>query len=175
MRNLGRRSVRILAVCGSLHAASRNRDLLQRAVRLAPPGVDIVIFDSIGDLPHYNPDLEPVPGAAVARWRRALDESDAVLIACPEYAFSLPGVLKNAIDWVVGSGELERKVVAVTAASAHPERGLRGLAALREPLTALSATIVWDRPIARQPNIDAEVAALVRELVEVAGRARPRL
>jgi NAD(P)H-dependent FMN reductase len=156
--------VRVLAVCGSLQAASRNRDLVARAVALAPPGMTVEIFESLGDLPHFNPDLEATPGPAVERWRAALAASDAVFIACPEYGFSLPGVVKNAIDWVIGSGELERKVVAITAASHHPERGLRGLAALREPLTAVSATIVGGRPIARGPAADDELSALLAAL-----------
>ncbi len=166
--------MRILAVCGSLQTASRNLDLLHTAVAAAPPGVTITIFDGLGDLPHFNPELDTtaVP-ASVTRWRAALAAADAVLIACPEYAFSLPGVLKNAIDWVVSSGELERKVVGMTAASHHPERGRRGLAALREPLTALSATIVGGEPIARGPAADAQIAALVRALVAAAAAAPP--
>lgn len=158
--------MRVLAVCGSLQAASRNRDLVARAVALAPAGMTVEIFESLGDLPHFNPDLEATPGPAVARWRAALAASDAVLIACPEYGFSLPGVVKNAIDWVIGSGELERKVVAITAASHHPERGLRGLAALREPLTAVSATIVGGRPIARGPSTDGELVQLLDALAD---------
>lgn len=156
--------VQILGVCGSLQQRSRNLDLLRTAAATAPPGVMVTIFDGLGDLPHFNPDLEATPGPAVARWRAALAASDAVLIACPEYGFSLPGVVKNAIDWVIGSGELERKIVATTAASHHPERGLRGLAALREPLTAVSATLVGGRPIARGPSFDDELAALLTAL-----------
>lgn len=160
--------MRILAVCGSLQSRSRNLDLLRTAVTSAPPGVEVVIFSSLRDLPHFDPDLETagVP-AAVARWRLALSECDGVLIACPEYAFSVPGVVKNAIDWVVGSGELERKIVAITAASHGPERGRRGLAALREPLTALSATIVGGEPIAHGPDANRQVAALLLELAAV--------
>lgn len=163
--------MRILAVCGSLQSHSRNLALLQTAIAAAPPGVTIAIFESLRDLPHFDPDLAAtgVP-PAVERWRAALAASDAVLIACPEYAFSLPGVVKNAIDWVVGSGELERKVVGVTAATHHPERGRRGLAALREPLTALSATIVGGEPIARGPDADRQVAELVQALVRAVGR-----
>ena len=76
---------------------------------------------ALATLPHFNPEIEAtgVP-ESVTRWRRALAESDAVLIASPEYGFSLPGALKNAIDWVIGSGELEGKVVAITAAVPRP-------------------------------------------------------
>ncbi len=102
------------------------------------------------------------------RWRRALAASDAVLIATPEYGFSLPGVLKNGIDWVIGSGELERKVVAITAAVPAPDRGRRGLQALRDTLSAVRATIVGGEPIAKGPEHDRRVAALVRALIAAA-------
>jgi NAD(P)H-dependent FMN reductase len=104
------------------------------------------------------------------RWRLALAQSDAVLIASPEYGFSLPGALKNAIDWVIGSGELEQKTVAITAAVAGPGRGRRGLAALRDTLFAVRATIVGGEPISKGPQLEANVAALVRTLVETASR-----
>jgi NAD(P)H-dependent FMN reductase len=136
--------------------------------------VVVSIFEGIRDLPHFDPDLE-VDGAppSVTAWRAALAASDAILIASPEYGFSLPGALKNAIDWVIGSGELERKVVAITAAVPHVERGRRGLAALRDTLSAVSARLVGGEPIARGPSFDADVAALVAALVDEARRPPP--
>src|SRR5437870_1396517 len=101
--------MRILAICGSLQARPANLALLRSAAANAPAGVEVVLFDGLRDLPHFNPDLEPEgapPPPAVAAWRRALAESDGVLIATPEYGFSLPGALKNGIDWTIGSGEL---------------------------------------------------------------------
>jgi NAD(P)H-dependent FMN reductase len=161
--------MRVLAVCGSLKGRSGNLALLKTAAELMPPGVDVVFFEGLADLPHFNPDLEanrvPEP---VARWRQALSESDAVLIASPEYGFSLPGTLKNAIDWVIGSGELERKVVAITAATARPERGRRGLQALRETLSAVRATIVGGEPIPQGADLQSQVAALVQALITAA-------
>jgi hypothetical protein len=115
--------VRILAISGSLQARSSNLDLLKTAVAVAPDGVEVAIFDGLRDLPLFNPDLE-TDGAApssVQTWRRVLAERAAVLIATPEYGHSLPGSLKNAVDWVIGSGELERKVVAITASTNHPK------------------------------------------------------
>jgi NAD(P)H-dependent FMN reductase len=161
--------VRILAVCGSLQATSANLALLHAAARSAPAGVEIVLFDGLRDLPHFDPDLEAqgVP-PAVDRWRRALAASDALLIASPEYGHSLPGVLKNAIDWVIGSGELERKVVATTASVPGPERGRLGLKALGVALGAVRATIVGGEPIARGPAFERDVAALVQRLVDAA-------
>jgi NAD(P)H-dependent FMN reductase len=102
----------------------------------------------------------------------ALAESDAVLVACPEYGFSLPGALKNGIDWVIGSGELEQKVVAITAAVPTPERGRRGLQALRDTLSAVRATLVGGKPIPLGPEFESRIAALVRTLIEVAVAAR---
>jgi chromate reductase len=158
---------RILAVCGSLQAGSANLGLLRTAAASAPEGVEVVLFDGLRDLPHFNPDLEasaPVPAAQA--WRRAIAESDALLIASPEYGFSLPGALKNGIDWVIGSGELERKVVGITAAVNHIERGRGGLKALSDTLGAVSARMVGGRPIVRGPTFESEVGALVREIVE---------
>ena len=76
--------------------------------------------------------------------------------------------MKNDIDWVIGSGELEQKVVAITAAVAGPERGRRGLEALRHTLSAVRATIVGGEPIAKGPGLESQVAAPARALVETA-------
>ena len=161
--------MRILGISGSLQARSKNLALLTAAATFVPPGVDLILFDGLRDLPHFNPDIEAneVP-ASVLRWRQALADSDAVLIASPEYGFSLPGVLKNAIDWVIGSGELERKVVAITAAVPGPERGHRGLQALRDTLSAVRATIIGGEPIPIGPGFEHRVAALVQAVVEAA-------
>src|SRR3954470_13960100 len=164
--------MRILGICGSLQAKSGNLALLNIAAASTPPGVEVVLFDGLRELPHFNPDIEASgTPESVMRWRRALSESDAVLIATPEYGFSLPGVLKNGIDWVIGSGELEGKVVAITAAVAAPERGRRGLQALRDTLSAVRATIVGGEPIPKGPEFGRYVAELVRSLVaEAANR-----
>jgi NAD(P)H-dependent FMN reductase len=159
--------MRILAICGSLQAKSGNLTLLSAAAASVPTGVELVLFDGLRDLPHFNPDIEAAGAPeSVLRWRQALAESHAVLIASPEYGFSLPGALKNGIDWVIGSGELEEKVVAITAAVAAPERGRRGLQALRDTLSAVRATIVGGEPIARGPEFERHIAALVRALIE---------
>jgi chromate reductase len=161
--------VRILAICGSLQATSSNLSLLLHAVAAAPEGVEVVLFDGLRDLPLFNPDLEldgELPTVAI--WRRALQASAGVLIASPEYGHSLPGALKNGIDWVIGTGELERKVIAITAAVPALERGRRGLKALADTLAAVSARIVGGEPIARGPNFEREVSELLRALVAAA-------
>ena len=165
--------MRVLAVCGSLQAKSGNLVLLNAAAASTPPGVELVLFDGLRNLPHFNPEIEAsgVP-ESVRQWRLALKRSDAVLIASPEYGFSLPGVLKNGIDWVIGSGELEQKVVAITAAVAGPGRGRRGLKALRDTLSAVRATIVGGEPITKGPGLETQVAALVQALVEATALSR---
>jgi len=158
--------VHILAVCGSLNAKSRNLALLEAVVAAAPPDMTIAVSDHLRTLPHFDPDFDSTPPAEVVAWRKALAESDAILIAAPEYAHSLPGALKNGIDWVVGSGELYRKVVAITASVPHPERGRNGLAALRQTLGAVDAMIVWEEPIDRNGDPRAAIDALLASLRE---------
>jgi NAD(P)H-dependent FMN reductase len=101
----------------------------------------------------------------VHHFRNALKECDCVLIASPEYGHSLPGVLKNAIDWVIGTGELYRKRVAVTASAPGPGSGERGLAALCVTLGGVDARILGGDPIVRGPDEDEALAALIEVLV----------
>jgi NAD(P)H-dependent FMN reductase len=132
----------LLTVSGSLRMGSSNSALLAAATHLAPTGVTVAPYTELAALPAFNPDLEE--GAAflpapVTHWRNALAAADAVLFSSPEYAHGLPGALKNALDWVVGSGELVNKPVGVLSASAashfaHPQ--------LVEILTVMNATIV---------------------------------
>ena len=88
----------IVGIAGSLRKASFNRGALRAAVELAPPGVTIQALE-IGDLPLYNQDLEVDPPSVVRRFRATVKTADAVLLATPEYNYSIPGVLKNALDW----------------------------------------------------------------------------
>jgi chromate reductase len=167
--------MRILTLSGSLQARSGNRDLLRLAATVAPAGVDVVPFEGLRDLPPFNPDLEEgEPPAPVQAWRRALTDADGVLIASPEYAHSLPGALKNGIDWVVGSGELHRKLVAITAAVPHAGRGRMGLDALAQTLLAVDAVIVWDEPTVRGPGSEEAVGGILRALLNRLPPAPPR-
>src|SRR5690349_21363282 len=105
--------MRILAISGSLREGSSNTAVLQAAAALAPLGVEIILYDGLGRLPHFNPDLDGENAVApVAEWRARLQSADGVLISSPEYAHGVPGSLKNALDWVVGSGEFVNKPVA---------------------------------------------------------------
>ncbi len=161
--------MRVLGLSGSLQARSRNLDLLHAAQRLAPPEMDIVLFDGVRDLPPFNPDLEDAAPSAVLSWRGALSASDALLVASPEYGHSLPGALKNAIDWVIGSGELERKIVAITASVPGATRGRLGLQALAQTLQAVRARIVGGEPIVHD---DSEEPALTALLLALAAEIR---
>ncbi len=167
--------MRILAVSGSLQAKSSNSVLLERAAALMPKGSTLHVFDGIRDLPHFNPELELAGTLPVVDvWRRAIAESDALLIASPEYGHSLPGVLKNAIDWVIGTGELEGKVVALTASTPAAERGLRGLEAVKVTLGAVSGRVVGGAPIVRGPDADGALSRLLSAVIEAVTEERSR-
>jgi chromate reductase len=132
--------MRILTISGSLRASSSNTALLEAAAELAPQVVEVVRYDGLGDLPHFNPDLEPAAESpAVSAWRSKLRDADAVVFSVPEYAHGVPGVLKNSLDWVVGSGEFVDKPVALFNASA---RGTYAQASLTETLTVMGAKVV---------------------------------
>ena len=128
-----------------------------------------MIFDGLRDLPPFDADREAAGAPpAVLAWRQAIAGSDALLVASPEYGLSLPGALKNGIDWLIVSGELERKIVAITAAVRDPQRGRLGLKALRDTLIAVSARLVGGEPIVRDATFETAVAALVRAVVDEA-------
>src|ERR1700753_4281292 len=102
--------MRILAISGSLRAISTNAALVRVIVGLAPEGMEITIYDGLGDLPHFNPDIDDGDGpSAVRDLRQQLQAADGILICTPEYAFGVPGVLKNALDWLVSTGDLSGK------------------------------------------------------------------
>lgn len=129
----------ILAISGSLRRASSNTTLLRAAAVLAQEGVEITLYDGLGDLPHFNPDLEGSEPPSVLDFRARLQAADGVLISSPEYAHGVPGVLKNALDWVVGSGEFVEKPTALLNAS---PRSTYAQASLTETLTVMTARLV---------------------------------
>jgi chromate reductase, NAD(P)H dehydrogenase (quinone) len=137
--------LRVLAICGSLRAGSSNRALVDAATLLAPLGVEVSIYQQLDRLPAFNPDLDTeVPPRVVAEFRSALHNCDAVLISSPEYAHGVPGVLKNALDWAVSSGEFIDKPVAVVNASG---RATHAWKSLTETLMVMSARVVDDASI----------------------------
>jgi NAD(P)H-dependent FMN reductase len=112
--------VHVVAVSGSLKQSSANSALVQALADLDPEHVEV--WDELGTLPHFTPDDDG--GTPVASWRAALTRADLVLVATPEYAGGMPGVLKNALDWLVGTGELYDMHVAIVSAAPSPERGV---------------------------------------------------
>ena len=109
--------MRILGISGSLRSGSQNTSLLRAAAELAPGGFELEIFDGLKEIPPYDEDddVEPAP-AGVARLREAIADADVVLISTPEYNSSIPGVLKNALDWAsrpYATNPLRNKPVAV--------------------------------------------------------------
>lgn len=132
----------ILAISGSLSAGGTITTLVRAIATLAPDDMTVALYNGLGDLPHFSPDRDgDVPPAAVAHLRGLLREADGVLICTPEYAYSMPGALKNAFEWAVSSGEFMGKPVAAMSASPYPTGGERAQASLLVALTAVSATV----------------------------------
>jgi chromate reductase len=137
--------MKILAISGSLRAGSHNTAVLVAAKRLAPTGMTIELFDGIGKLPFFNSDLETehLPDN-VAAFRKLIGEADGVLISSPEYARGVSGVMKNALDWLVGSDEFPGKPVALINTS---PRATHALAALTLTLETMSACVIQNASI----------------------------
>lgn len=111
-------NLRILTVCGSLQSLSANRAAIDvaHAYMRSRPGLDVDDYEGLATIPPFNADPDHDPSPSVSAWRERIARSDAVLIAAPEYAGALAGTIKNALDWIVGSGELYTKPVAVMSA-----------------------------------------------------------
>ena len=153
---------RLLAIPGSLRAGSSNAALLECARLLLDEGVEWVWFDGLAELPAFNPDADVEPAHdAVARWRGALAAAQGVMLSSPEYAHGVPGALKNALDWVVGSGELVNKPIALLNPSPHSEYAHPQLA---EILRTMNANVVPDACVTIGiPRRGAEPSALVAQ------------
>ena len=159
---------KVLAICGSFGRQSSNLKLLQTAVGLAPETLELILFDGLRHLPLFDPDtvaINPLP-SAVQRWKEAIAECDAVLIASPEYGHSIPGGLKNGLDWLFNSGEFSQKIVVLTAAVVRPDQGKRGLAALRQTLEAADARVVYDATILKSEQFHEEISDLLDIFLE---------
>ncbi|QIL21067.1 NADPH-dependent FMN reductase [Thermomonas sp. HDW16] len=133
--------MKILALCGSLRSESRSAALLRAAKTLAPLGVDFQIFDGHGQLPLFNPELEPYAPVSVKALWDAVTAADAVVIASPEYAHGVTGTIKNTLDWLVGHIPFAYKPVAVfnpSFQSYHADE------ALKETLRTMAADLIPD-------------------------------
>jgi chromate reductase len=132
--------MRVLAISGSLRANSSNTSALTAAARLAPDGMNIVIFDGLARLPYFNPDLDTdSPPNEVRTFRREVGRSDGLLICSPEYARGVAGAMKNALDWLVGSVEFPGKPVALFNTS---PRATHSDAQLRLTLTTMAGRLI---------------------------------
>lgn len=134
---------RVLAVVGSLQANSSNGMLVRALTPMLGSGVEVVETRALHLLPPFNSDFESenVP-AAVTDWRAELSSARAVVFATPEYAFGIAGALKNSLDWVVGSGELVGKPVALIGASTMGTGAGLALEALERTIRVMSAEVV---------------------------------
>jgi chromate reductase, NAD(P)H dehydrogenase (quinone) len=170
----------ILGLSGSLRKNSHNTALLQAAGAQLPPGIQFDVYDSLREIPPYDADLDLEPvHAAVARLRKAVDRADGVLIATPEYNGSIPGVLKNALDWAsrpFPDNALRGKPVAVIGASTGLFGAVWSQAETRKVLRVIGADVIdQELPIGQAERaftddgqlLEPEQRAALTQLVDV--------
>jgi len=129
----------LLTLSGSLRQRSSNTAVLEAVRILAPSSVQVTPFTGLANLPYFNPDREFESIPEVLEFRALLGSSSAALISSPEYAHGLPGALKNALDWIVGSGELSEKPVVLLNTS---PRAVHAQAQLEEVLDTMNARVL---------------------------------
>jgi chromate reductase len=172
--------LRILGISGSLRRGSHNTSLLRAAAELLPSGVELDVYDGLRDLPPYDADLDANPAEpAVARLRDEIAAADGVLIATPEYNGSIPGVLKNALDWAsrpFPDNALRGKPVAVIGASTGLFGAVWAQAETRKVLGIIGADVIDDElPVGQAEAafaddgqlIEPEQRAVLADLVHV--------
>lgn len=173
-------SVRILALVGSLRAGSTNRQLAEAAIKHAPEGAEIALFEGLAEIPFYNEDLDvegSVPQAAL-RLREAARATDAFFLFSPEYNGTIPAVLKNAIDWLsrpYGAGAFGGKPVAVVGTALGQYGGLWAQDEARKSVGIAGGKVLEDVKLSipgslsrfaeTHPADDAEVAGQLTEVV----------
>ncbi len=133
-------SITLLGISGSLKSSSVNTRILHELATMAGQNVQLAIYDDLENIPPFNPDKEE-GNAAVKKLRQLLKEADGVIISTPEYAFGVPGILKNALDWTVSSGELNDKPVIAISASPLATGGDKAMASLLPTLSALGTNM----------------------------------
>ncbi len=174
-------SVRILALVGSLRAGSHNRQMAEAALRHAPAGVEIELYEGLADVPFYNEDIDneaDLPAAA-AHLRAAAHKAEAFLLFSPEYNGTMPAALKNAIDWLsrpYGAGAIAGKPVAVVGTAfgqyggvwaqdeARKAAGVAGGAVLEDVKLSIPGSVTRFADL--HPADDAEVVAGLTGVVE---------
>ncbi len=174
--------MRILGISGSLRARSSNSEVLRACALVAPPDVEVRMYEGLATLPHFNPDLDlegAIPPEPVKILRTEIGSADAILISSPEYAHGVPGSLKNALDWLVSAPEMVAKPVGVLNTSS---RAVHAHASLLETLRTMSTDIVPEasaivpvtRLMATAESIaaDPEISATLRSVVAALARRR---
>ena len=175
--------MRILAISGSLRAASANTSLIEALPLVTPPAIEVVVYRGLGDLPPFNPDLDgDDPPAAVLELRRQIGSCDGLIICSPEYAHGVAGTMKNALDWLVASLEFAGTPVALINASPFSEFAQPQM---RETLTVMSGEVVdaasvtiplqggkmTAAEVATDPEMSARLRAALEALVDHARKA----
>ena len=131
--------MRVLALSGSLRTVSINSAFLRAVAQLAPADMEVLVYPALGELPLFNPDLDADLPLAVRQFQQQVAHADALLIASPEYAHGVTGVMKNALDWLVSFEPFADKPVAVINTS---PRAHHADEALRETLRTMSANLI---------------------------------
>jgi len=137
--------MRILGIAGSLRRGSHNRRLLRAAAHTLPSGVELLEWEGLADIPAFDEDLETTPPAVVQAFLDEIERADGVLIATPEYNASVPGALKNALDWAsrpFPDNVLKGKPIAVVGASTSLFGAVWAQAEVREALKASGAHVL---------------------------------
>lgn len=167
--------MKILGIAGSLRSGSYNRQLLQLAADNLPDGVELAVWEGLRDLPPFDEDGEGGPSLAVAGFRAVVADADAVVIATPEYNGSIPGTLKNALDWGSRpreSASFRGKPVAVIGASPGSFGGVWAQAETRKVLGLMGSRVVeaelsLGKAHERLPEPDAELVGQVRAVIDL--------
>nr|WP_237546970.1 NAD(P)H-dependent oxidoreductase [Streptomyces sp. SID161] len=135
--------VKTLGLCGSLRSGSLNAAVLRAAAELTVPPRELTVDAGLDRLPYFDAEVEETAlPEVVAEFRAAVGAADGLLIVTPEYAHGTSGVLKNALEWLVGGGEVDGKPVALASASPTATGGDRARAWLAETLTVMGARLV---------------------------------
>jgi chromate reductase len=133
---------RVFAISGSLRAGSSNHNILRFLGKVAPPDISYFIYDSLAQIPPFDPGLDnDTPPDAVFELRNLIQNADAIVICTPEYAYGVPGQLKNALDWTVSSDSFSGKPTALITASTGGENAHE---ALLKTLGAIDASVTDD-------------------------------
>lgn len=175
--------LRVFGIAGSLRKGSFNRSLLRAAQQLAPAGMRIDSFEGLAEIPPFNQDMEKTPPPAVVELKKQIREANAVLLVTPEYNYSVPGVLKNAIDWAsrpYGDSAWSGKPAAIMGASGGIFGSARAQYHLRQMFVFLNVYTVNQPEVMvaqanqrfdEQGNLTDETSKkLIRQLLEELGR-----